>query len=43
MQVGQMKHAVPVVADLSGGDEEMQRVIHETVAALGGLDIIVNK
>ena len=43
MQVGQMKHAVPVVADLSGGDEEMQRGIRETVATLGGLDIIVNK
>ena len=43
MQASQMKHALPVVADLSGGDREMQRVIHETIQGLGGLDIIVNK
>ena len=38
-----MKHAVSVVADLSGGDAEMRRVVQETIAGLGGLDIIVNK
>ena len=38
-----MKQALPVVADLSGGDMEMQRVIQETIEGLGGLDIIVNK
>ena len=38
-----MKHAVQVVADLSGGDAEMERVIQETIQGLGGLDIIVNK
>ena len=43
VQATQMKHAVSVVADLSGGDAEMHRVIQETIAGLGGLDIIVNK
>ena len=43
VQATQMKHAVAVVADLSGGDAEMHRVIQETIAGLGGLDIIVNK
>ncbi|CAL5224871.1 g7629 [Coccomyxa viridis] len=38
----QMKDALPIVADLSGGDAEMQRVIYETIQGLGGLDIIVN-
>ena len=43
LQAIQMKDALPIVADLSGGDAEMQRVIHETIQGLGGLDIIVNK
>ena len=43
LQACQMKHALPVVADLSGGDTEMQRIIQETIGGLGGLDIIVNK
>ena len=38
-----MACGVPVVADLSAGDAEMHRVIKETVNALGGLDIIVNR
>ena len=38
-----MKSGVPVVADLSAGDAEMHRVIEDTVNALGGLDIIVNR
>ena len=38
-----MKHAVPVPADLTGGDTEMQRIIQETIQGLGGLDIIVNR
>ena len=43
LQAGLMGHGVPVVADLSAGDAEMHRVIEETVKALGGLDIIVNR
>ena len=43
LQAIQMKDALPIVADLSGGDAEMQRVIRETIQGLGGLDIIVNK
>ena len=38
-----MKDALPIVADLSGGDAEMQRVIREAIQGLGGVDIIVNK
>ena len=43
LQAGLMGRGFPVVADLSAGDAEMHRVIEETVKALGGLDIIVNR
>ena len=42
-QVSQMQHGLSVVADLTGGDAEMQRAVQETIKAFGGLDIIVNR
>ena len=38
-----MKHGLSVVADLTGGDAEMQRAVQEVIKAFGGLDIIVNR
>ncbi len=38
-----MQHGLSVVADLTGGDAEMQRAVQETIKAFGGLDIIVNR
>ena len=43
LQAGLMGRGVPVVADLAAGDAEMHMIIEETVKALGGLDIIVNR
>ena len=43
MQVAQMQHGLAVVADLTGGDSEMQRAVQEVEAAFGGLDILVNR
>lgn len=42
-QVSQMQHGLSVVADLTGGDAEMQRAVQEVIQAFGGLDIIVNR
>ena len=38
-----MQHGLSVVADLTGGDAEMQRAVQEVIKAFGGLDIIVNR
>ena len=38
-----MQHGLSVVADLTGGDAEMQRAVHEVIKAFGGVDIIVNR
>ena len=38
-----MQHGLSVVADLTGGDAEMQRAVEEVIQAFGGLDIIVNR
>ena len=43
VQVSQMQHGLSVVADLTGGDAEMQRAVQEVIKAFGGLDIIVNR
>ncbi|CAL5224873.1 g7631 [Coccomyxa viridis] len=40
--VEKMQHGLSVVADLTGGDAEMQRAVQEVIKAFGGLDIIVN-
>ena len=38
-----MQYGLSVVADLTGGDAEMQRAVQEVIKAFGGLDIIVNR
>ena len=41
-QAKQLKHGVPIVADLTK-EEDLKRAVVEAIEKLGGLDILINK